>query len=601
MQRIPQSVIEEVRQKADIVDVIGQYVQLKKAGKNYSGLCPFHQEKTPSFTVTKDKQIFKCFGCGKGGNVFTFLQELEGITFPEAVVKVAEFAHVPLEGIDLTPAAPVDTAEAHLIELHEEAAKLYQHILLNTEAGAEALEYLTKRGLDTETIKHFQLGYAPASRTFLTRHWQKNQKDHELMRKSGLFNENQTGELSDRFSDRIMFPLTNPQGKVVGFSGRRLADDPEQPKYLNSPESLIFNKGRTLYHFHEARGAIRKAGYALLLEGYMDVIAAWQAGLGNGFASMGTSLTDGQIHLIEGLTSEVRFCYDGDAAGLHAIDRGIGLLKTHSSLKATVVLVPDKMDPDEYFRKYGSEALVHLIDKQLMSPYEFKLAYLRTQFDLDRPQEKLAFLDQAIAALAAVDSLIEQDMYIRQLADEFSVDAQHILSRLKDLQQQSAAVRRPAVSPPHKTAAAPRRISQIERAEQWLLYYAIKEAHVRDYLRQLSEVHFLHEPYERLYLLIDSFTAQGGVIEPSRFVDLLNNDTALLQIFTDLMEMEFAESTPQVIDELLFVIQQGEIQTKIEEKQIQQKEAKQMGNADLEFQLTIDIIKLRKQLSHGLN
>jgi DNA primase len=336
--RIPQHVIDDVRSRTNIVEVIGQYVQLKKSGsKNYTGLCPFHNEKTPSFSVAEDKQFYYCFGCGRGGNVFSFVQELEGISFSEAVVKVAEIEDIPVaENYRQAPQTnPESSKTQQLIKLHEKASEVYHHMLVHTTAGQEALDYLLQRGLTEELIEEFQIGFAPNQREFLERIFQNESLDPQYFAESGLFVERDAG-LADRFYQRIMFPIRNFQGKIIGFSGRWLQTDAfpgeDQPKYLNSPETSLFNKREVLFNFDKARSTIRKEGSVFLFEGFMDVLAAWQSGIQNGIASMGTSLTNQQIAAIERVSKELILCYDGDKAGIEATNRGIELLQEHSHL-----------------------------------------------------------------------------------------------------------------------------------------------------------------------------------------------------------------------------------------------------------------------------
>ncbi len=276
LQKISPTVIDEIRHRANIVDVIGEYVQLKKAGRNYSGLCPFHEEKSPSFSVTEEKQIFKCFGCGKGGNVFTFIQEIEGISFPEAVKFVADYVHIPLE-IQQEELSEKTKFQRRLIQMHETAQKIYQHLLLNTTSGEQADTYLKNRGITEEVITHFQIGYAPKTGKFLLEVLTKEGFTKEECLASGLFAQSQDGELFDRFKDRIVFPLWNVKGEIVGFSGRiyNKEKSSQEPKYLNSPETAIFEKRLTLYHFAQGRKAMKKAGQCFVFEGFMDVMGLW--------------------------------------------------------------------------------------------------------------------------------------------------------------------------------------------------------------------------------------------------------------------------------------------------------------------------------------
>jgi DNA primase len=365
------SQVDEVRARADIVKVVGDYVKLRKAGANYVGLCPFHQEKTPSFSVHQSKQIFHCFGCGVGGDVFKFVMMIDNLTFPEALRRVAEKVGVTLSETfgDAThdPNTRVRTA---LYKLHETAAKFFAGQLTSTAEGRLARAYLEDRGLTDEVVGRFRLGYAPGDGQALTRHLsgalremvQSGALDRmaqggtgsesELLEKSGLVGRDaERSRLYDRFRRRIIFPIANDSGKVVAFAGRALGD--EQPKYLNSPETPIYTKGRVLYHLDRAAQAIRKLDYAILVEGYMDCIAVASSGLENVVASCGTSLTDGQIRLLARYSRRVVVNYDPDSAGVAATERSLALL-LEEGFEAKVLALPGGLDPDSFVRKQGS-------------------------------------------------------------------------------------------------------------------------------------------------------------------------------------------------------------------------------------------------------
>ena len=361
MARIPRAVIDEVRNSVDIVDVIGRYVQLKKAGKNFTGLCPFHNEQTPSFSVNAEKQYYHCFGCGRSGNVFQFLMDYQHINFVEAVAAVAKDAGIslPEQYVQSSnhPAAPVDSETGQLIQLHQKAAELYHYILVGTPAGEAGLHYLTRRGVSRELIDQFQLGFAPEQQV-LKAYCDKGKLDYQLLRKSGLFTEDREGQLHDRFANRVMYPIKNRRGQVIAFSGRLLSTvNTDLPKYLNSPETPIFNKRRTLFNLDVARKAARQDGKLYLFEGFMDVISAFGAGVQGGVASMGTSFTEEQVGTIHRTTTQLDICYDGDSAGQNAIDRAIKLVESQQTgnLQVRVVQLPAGIDPDEYVQRFGPE------------------------------------------------------------------------------------------------------------------------------------------------------------------------------------------------------------------------------------------------------
>lgn len=610
-QRIPQEVIETIRGQTNIVEVIGQYVQLKKSGKNYLGLCPFHEERTPSFSVAEDKQIFHCFGCGKGGNVFTFLQELEGLSFPEAVVKVADFEQIQLEDQWRKQTLPFENSDSitgKLILAHEKAAEVYHHMLLHTKVGEQALDYLLQRGLTLELIEEFAIGFAPNERSFLKQVFKTEAYDQEVLERSGLFISHEDGGISDRFYQRIMFPIRNPQGRTIGFSGRWLTpekgQEKDQPKYLNSPETELFNKRQVLFNLDKARSDIRKSGEVLLFEGFMDVIASWQAGVKNGIASMGTSLTNQQIQQIERVTKELVFCYDGDKAGFEATNRGIELLRQNSRLQLSIVVIPEKLDPDEYLRKYGNDSFNELIFHGRETVFTFKSRYLKQDKNLENEKDKIQYLEEVSRELSQVVSPIEQDMYLSQLATEFQLSRETLQKQIRDFRRENQTNRtnqpttlpEPAIS---RTAITKKRaLTQVEKAEQMLLYRVFKEISVRNLLKE-QQFQFIHDIYAEVYFLFDAFVSQHDEFNLAEFLDFLQDEN-LRRLVVEIEYLRVAEeSTPREIQDLLRVIRKSSLADEITLKKQMQQEARRTGNKQLELELTIEIINLTKQLKQA--
>lgn len=605
-QRIPQEVIDEVRERTNIVEVVGQYVQLKKSGKNYVGLCPFHEEKTPSFSVVEDKQIFHCFGCGKGGNVFTFLQELEGLSFPESVKKVADMEQISL-GVEIStePTGESSNRLQPLISLHEKIRDLYHHILVNTKAGEEALAYLHKRGLSDQLIDEFKIGFAPNQRDFLVQICRKDRVPEDVMARSGLFIQRDDGSFSDRFYQRVMFPLNDARGKTIGFSGRLLQtkDFPgdEQPKYLNSPETELFNKREVLFNFDKARNEIRKQGEAILFEGFMDVLAAWQADIKIGLASMGTSLTEQQIMAIERITGHVVVAYDGDRAGLAATDRALAILGAHSRLSLSAVTIPEKMDPDEYLRKYGAEELQNLLQHGRQTPFVFQMHYRKKDVNLDNEADRLTYLNGLVDELVKVQSPVEQDLYLGQLADDFNLTRESLKQQLRQARQTSRMERRQQ-APQQRTAtvtAEPKAIlSRQEKAERMLIYRAMNETNVREQLVQ-QEFQFIHDRYQELLLYLDSYMMVHGQFVLADFLNYLKEDS-MKQLVIDISVLQMSEdSNEREIYDLMQVIAQSSIADEIKQRQKEQLEARKTGNQQRELELTIQIIELTKRLKQA--
>ncbi len=619
-QRIPQEVIEEVRHRTNIVDIIGQYVQLKKSGKNYMGLCPFHEERSPSFSVAEDKQIFHCFGCGKGGTVFNFLQEIEGISFPESVKRVADLEHLSVDFDWSEPREVADTPENQqrrsLLQLHSKAAELYHHILVNTKIGEPALNYLLERGLTQELIETFQIGFAPQKRDFLSQVFKNEQLDETLFVPSGLFVQRDNGTFLDRFYQRIMFPINDPQGNVIAFSGRLLktADFPgdEMPKYLNSPETTLFNKRETLFNFDKARKEIRKENTVLLFEGFMDVIAAWQSGVKSGVASMGTSLTNEQIRRLERVAKEVVICYDGDNAGVQATNRAIQLLQENSHFDLSIVSIPEKLDPDEYVRKYGAEAFQNLANHGRETVFSFKMNYHRLTRNMNNEKEQLDYVNELLRELTNVQSPLERDRYLNQIAQEFQLSVHSLEEQFNQLKQEQRSVQRqerqqfyqdemmpppmeePVFEENHVQNKLP--LTQVQKAERSLLFRLMNEQGVRQTVQQLPDFSFAHDEYQELYFLLESYATLHQSFDIADFINFLqDNQTKQLAIeiaYQNLSE----ESSEREVADLLHVIALSSIAEAIEQKKIQQQEAKRVGNQQLEAELTMEIIQLARQL-----
>lgn len=619
-QRIPQEVIEEVRHRTNIVDIIGQYVQLKKSGKNYMGLCPFHEERSPSFSVAEDKQIFHCFGCGKGGTVFNFLQEIEGISFPESVKRVADLEHLSVDFDWSEPREVADTPENQqrrsLLQLHSKAAELYHHILVNTKIGEPALNYLLERGLTQELIETFQIGFAPQKRDFLSQVFKNEQLDETLFEPSGLFVQRDNGTFLDRFYQRIMFPINDPQGNVIAFSGRLLktADFPgdEMPKYLNSPETTLFNKRETLFNFDKARKEIRKENTVLLFEGFMDVIAAWQSGVKSGVASMGTSLTNEQIRRLERVAKEVVICYDGDNAGVQATNRAIQLLQENSHFDLSIVSIPEKLDPDEYVRNYGAEAFQNLANHGRETVFSFKMNYHRLTRNMNNEKEQLDYVNELLRELTNVQSPLERDRYLNQIAQEFQLSVHSLEEQFNQLKQEQRSVQRqerqqfyqdemmpppmeePVFEENHVQNKLP--LTQVQKAERSLLFRLMNEQGVRQTVQQLPDFSFAHDEYQELYFLLESYATLHQSFDIADFINFLqDNQTKQLAIeiaYQNLSE----ESSEREVADLLHVIALSSIAEAIEQKKIQQQEAKRVGNQQLEAELTMEIIQLARQL-----
>lgn len=616
-QRIPQEVIEEIRRQSNIVDVVGQYVQLKKSGKNYFGLCPFHEERSPSFSVTEDKQMFHCFGCGKGGNVFKFLQEVDGLSFPESVKKVADMGHFQLDYqfdafADVEPTAEVRNQQ-ELIKLHTTASELYHHVLLNTQAGEQALDYLKTRGLTEELIVEFQIGFAPRERLLLQKVFENDSVSDELLEESGLMTRREYGQWLDRFYQRIMFPIRDGQGKIVAFSGRILqteqVDTTKMPKYLNSPETAIFNKRQVLFNFDQAKGAARKENELILFEGFMDVIAAWSTGIKNGVASMGTSLTNEQIQMIRRTSEGVLLAYDGDNAGFEATNRALDLLASQTALDLSVITFPEGLDPDDYIKKYGPEEFVTLIKSRRETDFTFKMQYYKKGKNLQNEQERFNYIQELVKELAKIPSVIEREVYIKQLSEEFGISPEAIAEEIRgsqqidrqehreQRQQRHAEVQRQEPTRPKEYQVKP--LSVGEKAEQMLLFRIMNERGVHAKINQLADFSFIHDEYQELYTHFNDYMLTQGKFVEADFLNYLQADY-LKEILVKIsyLNMSTESSQPEIEDYLVAIVNQR-LEILKEQKLSEQKEASRTGNKQLEQELAVEIINIQRRLKRA--
>lgn len=420
-------IIEEVRSRNDVVDVISQYVKLTRKGSTYFGLCPFHNEKTGSFSVSPNKQMYYCFGCGAGGNVFTFLMQYENFTFGEAMEALAERAGVELPKQEFSAAQRQEADKrARLLEINKEAAK-YFFMLLRGERGKHAMNYFKKRELSEETIKKFGLGYSDQYSDDLYRYLRSKGYEDEILKESGLVTIDERRGGYDKFWNRAMFPIMDVHNKVIGFGGRVMGDG--EPKYLNSPETKIFDKSRNLYGLNLARTT--KKPQLLLCEGYMDVIALHQAGFDNAVASLGTALTSGHANLLKRYTKEVYLTYDSDGAGVKAALRAIPILKEVGITTKVINMSPYK-DPDEFIKALGAEEYQKRIDAAENS-FLFEIRIMQKQYDMSDPDGKAAFYNEVAKKLCSFSEKLERDVYVDAVAEKYAIPVEDLRRRVNQL------------------------------------------------------------------------------------------------------------------------------------------------------------------------
>jgi len=440
------SFADRVKQQADIVRVVGEYVRLKKTGKDFSGLCPFHQEKTPSFTVSPIKQIFYCFGCGKGGDVFNFVREMEKCDFPEALKIVAEKCGIALPSPrERSPEERRETQHRTLIlEMHRAAQTFYSEQLASTPEGRVAQGYLEDRGLHQEAIEQFGIGYAPSGGEALVRFLRPKYKDEKLLADSGLISRDQSGRLFDRFRRRISFPIANEGGKIVAFGCRALGDD--TPKYLNSPETPIYSKSNVLYHLDRAKEALRRQDFAILVEGYMDAIQVARAGISNVVASCGTSLAEPQIKLLARFTRRVIVNYDPDSAGQAATERSVALL-LEQDFEVKVLALPPigdrKADPDLFIREKGADEYLKLL--KAAPPYVDYLIARARRMDMTTGEGKLRAVNFLLPYLQKIPNRLLRSEWATRIAQQLRLDEPVLRAELsKAARERRSEVKAPA-------------------------------------------------------------------------------------------------------------------------------------------------------------
>ena len=411
--------IEEVRSRSDIVSVIGRYVRLKRAGSGYTGLCPFHNEKTPSFHVNPARQMYKCFGCGVGGNVLTFVMEYENLTFPEAMEMLAQEAGIELPKQELTAQQKQqESLRQTLLEINKKAARYY-FALLKSPRGKPGYDYLTGRGLSDETILHFGLGYAGQGGGELYQYMKKEGYSDSVLKETGLFKMDERGAY-DKFWNRVMFPIMDANNRVIGFGGRVMGD--AKPKYLNSPETKIFDKSRNLFGLNYAKRG--KRSNMILCEGYMDVIALHQAGFTNAVASLGTAFTEQQANLIRRYTDEVLLTYDSDGAGIKAAMRAIPMLR-RAGITGKVIHMEPYKDPDEFIKNLGAEEFEKRME-EAQNSFFFEIEVIKKNYSMSDPEQKTKFIHETARKLLVFEDKIQRDNYLEAVAARYNIKTEDL-------------------------------------------------------------------------------------------------------------------------------------------------------------------------------
>ena len=519
--RYSDDIIEEVRQKNDIVDVVSQYVRLTRRGSTYFGLCPFHNEKTPSFSVTPGKQMYYCFGCGAGGNVYNFIMEYENYTFGEALKHLADRAGVELPKIEYSREVREKAEQrAELLEINKQAAQYYYY-QLRTEGGKIGYQYLSGRGLSEEMMRKFGLGYSDKFGGGLYTFLKSKGYSDERLRESGLFNVDERHGMYDKFWNRVIFPIMDVNNRVIGFGGRVMGDG--KPKYLNSPETKIFDKSRNLYGLNIARTTRKK--YLILCEGYRDVISMHQAGFTNAVASLGTALTSGHASLLKRYTQEVLLLYDSDEAGIRAALRGIPILRDAGVSSRVVNLKPYK-DPDEFIKNMGAEAFEERLG-QASDSFMFRVSIAESEFPMDEPQGQNRFFERCAELLLELKDELERNLYIEAIVKkyrgQYGVSAEDLRKRVNTLALKGTPAENRTQPKTSGGQNKKKKESASDQAQKLMLTWLVTYPGIFDKVAQyLNAEDFIVPLYKEVAQMLFRQREEEGQVNPAK---LLNSFT----------------------------------------------------------------------------
>lgn len=579
--------INRVRTENDIVSIVSEYVSLQKKGKRFWGCCPFHHEKTPSFSVAPDKGFFYCFGCQAGGDVFRFLMKADNISFMEAVAKVAKKLNISLPEQEKSPAAMLrDKETREIYRINALAADFFHNCLTKTNYGKSALQYLVNRGVTQQAIETFKLGFAPPAWDKLAVAFQDRGIDSQLLVKAGLTTLRSSGEGSyDRFRNRIMFPISDERGRVIGFGGRVMDDS--QPKYLNSPETVVFNKRHILFGYSQSCKSIRDSGQAIVVEGYMDVITAFDAGIENVVASLGTAFTPEQGKILQKQVKEIVFAYDSDAAGMNATLKALETVRV-LGVRVRVVTVPDGKDPDEYIRRHGSSAFCDLV-AHAPGLLDYQLYQALQTVDRSTLEGKAAVIGKMIPSLSQLNNAIEIDGYITKLAQQVQVDEgavrnefqKYVIQNKKGkfvrLGNNGHTTRNVALSkqPAAKNAAA----------EQFLIRMMFEDASLIPYIQvQLEANDFLDEARHEIITNLWEAFHDGRPLESLALVSALSQQAQ--EELSQIMVKDGPEGdVTRVVDDYIKTIKLTSLRNLFEKHRLRADELERMGDSSFQQEL----------------
>lgn len=559
----PEEIVEEVRTRNDIVDVISGYVKLQKKGSNYFGLCPFHNEKSPSFSVSPQKQMYYCFGCGAGGNVYNFVMQYENYSFGEALSHLAERAGVELPKIEYSQAARAKAEKrATLLEINKKAAQ-YFYYQLRRENGKTAHDYLTGRGLSEEMIKKFGLGYSDKYSDDLYKYLKAQNYTDDLLRESGLFNVDERQGMYDKFWNRVIFPIMDVNNRVIGFGGRVMGDG--KPKYLNSPETQIFDKSRNLYGLNIARTT--RKNYLILCEGYMDVISMHQAGFTNAVASLGTALTSGHASLVKRYTQEVLLLYDSDEAGVKAALRAIPILREAGVNSRVVNLRPHK-DPDEFIKTEGAEAFEKRLEAA-MDSFMFRVSIAAGEFPMEEPQGQNRFFDRCAQYLLELSDELERNLYIEAIVKEYrryGISVENLRKRVNSLAMKGTPAEK-RIQPKSGDPAVRKKESAGEKSQKLMLTWLVTYPGIFETVEKyLTPSDFVVPLYKEVAEMLWNQRKEGDV-NPARLLNAFTDSDEqkeVASLFNATIHLETREEQERAFSDALLRIKQESLAKKNE-------------------------------------
>lgn len=584
---INDNVLDEIRDRADIVDLIGEYVDLKRSGSNYMGLCPFHSEKTPSFSVSPSKSIFKCFGCGVGGDVITFIMKRENLNFPEAVEFLAEKYNVRLSEYKDENKEARDKRN-RLYDINREAA---MHFLNNLSSSPKAQKYLRDRGLSDKTIRAYGLGYSKDSWTDLYDHLTKlGYKEEELLNLN-LISKSKNGNYIDRFRDRVMFPIINRNNKVIAFGARGFGD--AKPKYLNSRETPIFHKGSNLFNMNIiSRESSRQR--IILVEGYMDVISLYNSGINYSVASLGTSLTEDQAAIIKKMAKDIYICYDSDKAGINATSRAIDIFLS-KSCKPKIIELEGGLDPDDFIKKYGMEGFENKI-KSAISYIDFKIKILRENFNLEDAEGLSNFTLESAKILSSIKNPIERDIFVKEFSKKYNISYKAIENYINYLNRNKIKSEKKEKFKPKKNTNVVK--STKTRAQEELLSYSLLDNDIYNYIKNKIQVFYFTNAMTRASFeeIPKMFEEE---MEVSEFLNLLEKNKLIDANFKEniLGIIKNIHVNEKIVDELIKTLERNYLQK--EKERILENIDKLQGEEDKN--LLLDALKNLKEINLKLS